>query len=309
MKSSLWSVVLAAGAGRRLSRLTGGIPKQFWRPAGTTSLIEETLARLAPICPAQRTVIVVNKAQRHYVSPWPSAPPSGRIAFQPEDRGTAAGVLFGLTEVLALERNAIVVVTPSDHGVESPETFRRGILDAATHVEGRDGVVLFGVEPSAAQTDYGWITLDPATESGGVQPVVSFVEKPALEEARRLLSSGAIWNTMVIVARAGTLFALCEQQVSDLTAVFTSSMSLPEDVREAFLAAHYPHLEAADFSRDVLTPAANLLAYAWPASIGWSDLGTPERLHHWLRPKSGKHPRLSSASEDTRRADLVNAAT
>jgi len=309
MKSSLWSVVLAAGAGRRLSRLTGGIPKQFWRPAGTTSLIEETLARLAPICPAQRTVIVVNKAQRHYVSPWPSAPPSGLIAFQPEDRGTAAGVLFGLTEVLAREQNAIVVVTPSDHGVDSPETFRCGIVDAATHVEVRDGVVLFGVESTAAQTDYGWITLGPSVKSGGVQSVVSFVEKPPLEEARRLLSSGAIWNTMVVVARARTLFDLCQQQVSDLTAVFTSSMSLPQDAREAFLAAHYSQLEAADFSRDVLTPAANLFAYAWPASIGWSDLGTPERLHRWLRPTSGRHPRLSSVPEKTRGAGLVNAAT
>ena len=309
MKSSLWSVVLAAGAGRRLSRLTGGIPKQFWRPAGTTSLIEETLARLAPICPAERTVIVVNKAQRHYVDPWPSAPPGGLLAFQPEDRGTAAGVLFGLTEVLEREQDAIVVVTPSDHGVENPETFRRGILDAVTQAEVRDAVVLFGVEPSAAQTDYGWITLGPSTESTGIQSVGSFVEKPPLDEARRLLSSGAIWNTMVIAARARTLFDLCRQQVSDLTAVLTSSLSFPRDARQAFLAAQYPHLESADFSRDVLTPAGNLLAYAWPASIGWSDLGTPERLHHWLRPVSGKHSGPGSASGETRRTDLVNAAT
>ena len=302
MKSSLWSVVLAAGAGRRLSGLTGGIPKQFWRPAGATSLIEETLVRLAPICPGPRTVIVVNKAQREYVRPWSSAPLSARVAFQPEDRGTAAGVLFGLTEVLARERDAIVVVTPSDHGVESPETFRRGIVHAAIHVEGCDGVVLFGVEPSAAQTDYGWITLDPSTEPGGVRSVVSFVEKPPLDEARRLLSSGAIWNTMVMVARAETLFDLCQQQVSDVAAVFASSMSMPQNLREAFLAAHYPDLQTADVSRDVLTPAPHLLAYAWPATIGWSDLGTPERLHHWLRSNPGKPARQSIVSESTVRA-------
>ncbi len=286
MKSSLWSVVLAAGSGRRLSRLTGGIPKQFWCPAGTTSLVEETVARLAPICPAQRTVIVVNKDQRRYLSPRPSAPPSGLVVFQPEDRGTAAGVLFGLTEVLTREPDAVVLVTPSDHGVESPEAFRRGIRDAVAHLSLRDGVVLFGVEPSAAQTDYGWITLGPPTEAGGVQPVRSFVEKPPQDAAQRLLASGAIWNTMVLVARGQTLFDLCRQQLSGMAAVFISSLSLPHDAREAFLAARYPHLEAADFSRHVLTPAVDLLAYTWPASIGWSDLGTPERLRHWLRPAS-----------------------
>jgi choline kinase len=29
-----WTVVLAAGAGRRLAEVTGGVPKQFWRAAG-----------------------------------------------------------------------------------------------------------------------------------------------------------------------------------------------------------------------------------------------------------------------------------
>ena len=55
METQLWSVVLAAGSGRRLSDLTGGTPKQFWRPTGSTSLVEETLARLAPISPPERT--------------------------------------------------------------------------------------------------------------------------------------------------------------------------------------------------------------------------------------------------------------
>jgi len=308
MKSSLWSVVLAAGSGRRLSRLTGGIPKQFWCPAGTTSLVEETVARLAPICSAQRTVIVVNKDQRKYLSPRPSTPPSGRVVFQPEDRGTAAGVLFGLTEVLSSEPNAVVLVTPSDHGVKSPEAFRRGILDAVAHVALGDGVVLFGVEPSAAQTDYGWITLGPSTESGAVQSVASFVEKPPKDTAQRLFSSGAIWNTMVIVARARTLFDLCRQQLSGLAGVFISSLSLPQDAREAFLAMRYPHLEAADFSRDVLTPAVDLLAYTWPASIGWSDLGTPERLHQWLRP-ANLNGLINAAPEEKRRLEIVSAAT
>jgi hypothetical protein len=29
------------------------------------------------------------------------------------------------------------------------------------------------------------------------------------------------------------------------------------------------------------TPARDLSTYVWPASVGWSDLGTPERLRNW----------------------------
>ncbi len=293
--TSLWSVVLAAGSGRRLSGVTGGTPKQFWRPTGSASLVEETLARLSPICPAERTVIVVGASQRHYVSHWSKAQRGGHVAFQPENRGTAAGVLFGLVPVLAQDPHAIVLVTPSDHGVGNPDAFRRGIRDAAAHVQRHDGIVLFGVEPSAAQADYGWITLAASPVAAAVQPVASFVEKPSGDAARKLLSSGAVWNTMVIVARARTLLHLCREQVPDVTDVFVGALTLPPPTREAFLAARYPSLPVADFSRDVLAPAATLLAYTWPASIGWSDLGTPERLRKWLSPAPEKRRRIPDA--------------
>lgn len=300
MESQLWSVVLAAGSGRRLSSLTGGIPKQFWRPVGGPSLVEETLVRLAPICSAGRTVIVVNESQRAHVDEWPPAGRRGRVVFQPEDRGTAAGVLFGLVPILATEPDAVAVITPSDHGVTNPIAFRKGILDAVAHVQRHDDVVLFGVEPSAAQTDYGWMTLESLKGSTGLQSVASFVEKPAADTAQRLLSLGAVWNTMVIVARAVTLFDLCREHLPDLTACFVGALTLPPLTRDAFLVERYPHLTAADFSREVLTPSVNLRAYTWPASMGWTDLGTPERLLHWLRTVPAKRPRLNPVPANTR---------
>jgi mannose-1-phosphate guanylyltransferase len=308
MKSPLWSVVLAAGAGRRLSSLTRGTPKQFWRPAGSSSLIEETLARLAPICPDERTVIVVAESHREYVNQWSPARRRGRVVFQPEDRGTAAGVLFGLVPVLAADPNAVVLITPSDHGVENPDVFRRGIEDAVAHVQLHSGVVLFGVEPLAAQVDYGWITLASSKMSTGVQRVASFVEKPPAEAARQLLSSGAVWNSMVVVARAQELLGLCDEHLPELTAVFVRSLKVLPDARLPFLAACYPSLPAFDFSRDVLTEAHNLLAYTWSASMGWSDLGTPERLQNWLRTVPVARLRVNAAPTEASRVDAAVAA-
>lgn len=31
MQADIWPVVLGGGAGRRLQRTTGGVPRQFWR--------------------------------------------------------------------------------------------------------------------------------------------------------------------------------------------------------------------------------------------------------------------------------------
>jgi mannose-1-phosphate guanylyltransferase len=283
MESSLWSVVLAAGAGQRLSRVTGGTPKQFWRPTGAKSLVEHTLARLAPICPVDRTVIVVNDNQRDHVRRWPDAHQSGRIVFQPDDRGTAAGVLFGLLPVLVTDPAAVVVVTPADHAVENPEAFSRGIGRAVDHVWRQGGVVLFGVEPTVAHPDYGWISLGSDQRVNAITPVVSFVEKPSRDVARQLLSEGAVWNTLVIVGRARDLFHLCRQRLPVMAPVFVAALTLPADTRETFLRDRYPQLPSRDLSRHVLMPSRNLAAYTWPASIGWSDLGTPDRLGQWLR--------------------------
>jgi len=283
MKHSVWSVVLAAGMGRRLSPVTGGVPKQFWRPAGSASLLDETLVRLRPVSDAARTIIVVDDTHREHVTARAQYRDRARILFQPTDRGTAAGVLFGLVPVLAADPNAIVVLTPSDHGVGDASAFVRGIAEAIGCVKASGGIVLLGVEPSAASDDLGWITLRPEKRPGGIQPVNGFVEKPHATTARRLLASGAVWNTMVLVARVKDLVTLSETHLPEITAMFLRAVPIPAAEHAAFFRGLYSVLPSSDFSRHVLAPARDLLAYTWPASMGWSDLGTPERLRAWLQ--------------------------
>jgi hypothetical protein len=239
--------------------LPGCTLKQFWRHGGSTSRVEEALARIAPICPADRTVIVVTEAQREYVSQWPAVWRRGRVVFQPEDRGTAASVLFGLVTVLTTDPNAVVLITPSDHGAANSDVFRSRILDAVAHVKLHGGVVLFGIEPE-------------------------------------------------VVARARMLLDLCRKHLPNLTAVFVGSLTLPPGTREKFLAAHYPHLEAADFSHDVLTPFVNLLAYTWSATVGSSGLGTDKRLSQLAADPPAERSR-GAAPADARRPEAASATT
>jgi hypothetical protein len=114
---------------------------------------------------------------------------------------------------------------------------------------------------------------------------------------------------MVIAARARTLLDLCREHLPDLTDLFGGALTLPPHSREAYLAERYASLRVADFSRDVLMPAAGLLAYTWPASIGWSDLGTPERLRDWLRIAPEPRPRVKVPTADTQTLGAATAAT
>ena len=281
MAQHLWPIVLAAGQGRRLSSVTGGVPKQYWAPPGRQSLLEDTLERMRAVAPIANTVTVIDRSHRPYLDALGRGDELGHILAQPADRGTAAGVLLGLSTVIS-DPDRIVVLTPSDHGVSNPAEFRRGIRLAAREISnGRAEMVLFGVRPASPHGEYGWI-LPTTTEDDGLPLVGAFVEKPPPHEASRLFARGAAWSTMVLVARAGALAAAFRTHVPDLTRKFDGITALDPADRAAFLAEAYAGMAPADFSRDVLTPARNIRLHIWPAALGWSDLGVPDRLDEWL---------------------------
>ena len=283
----LWTIVLAAGAGRRLAPVTGGVPKQFWHHDGVRSLLESTLHRVAPLTTPDRTVIVVDATHGPYVGESPDVGRRGRVLFQPFDRGTAPGVLLPLTAVIEAAPEAIVLLTPSDHGIGRSSHFRAGVRDAVARIQsGQTEVVLFGVEPRTPNGDYGWISPSRAS-NGPLRRVAGFVEKPPYGLATQLFRSGAVWNTMVLVARAAALFNLYRTHLPQVARVFARALRVPEEARGNFLAEHYQSLPASDFSCDVLASARGLSLYTWPDEMGWSDLGTPERLEQWMSGAAG----------------------
>jgi len=286
----LWPVVLAAGRGRRLRSITGDTPKQFWSPRGQPSLLDMTMARVAPIAQPERHTVIVDRTHAPFVreAGWRV----GHLLFQPGDCGTAAGVLLALTPALATDQDAVVLVTPSDHAVARPAVFRRSVLDVARTVQnGVADIVIFGVAPEDASTDMGWITSGERYDRrhAALRLVDAFVEKPSPEQAATLFHGGSVWSTMVIVARARALARLYETALPDVARLFAEYRRLPRDKQVSFLEASYLGLATTDFSRDVLTRASNLVVYSWPRALGWLDLGTPGRLSQWLSHRHGRH--------------------
>jgi mannose-1-phosphate guanylyltransferase len=275
--------VLAAGQGRRLASITGGVPKQYYAPQGGPTLLEDTIHRLAPIVSPARLTTVIDVSHEPYATELRRRTDLGQVVRQPADRGTAAGVLLGVS-ALGGSASDLVVLTPSDQGVADPVCFRRGLRRAFRAIRtGQADIVLFAVAPSSPVGDYGWVRPAPgAAGPGELRRVSAFVEKPRLAEARGLFADGAAWNTMVLAGRVGAMLDLYRQHLPELARIFAEARAIPINERASFLDAHYPSLPMADFSRDLLAHADGLQSYIWPETLGWTDLGTPERLDAWL---------------------------
>jgi mannose-1-phosphate guanylyltransferase len=276
-----WAIVLAGGAGRRVSEMTDGVPKQFWAPSGGATLLTETLTRFDRVVPANRRLLLVHQDHRAYLRDLEC--PVRSITYQPCDCGTASAVLLGLLPIIDHNPEATVVLSPADHGVANPAEFHHGLMRAIRAVrDRRASLVLMGAEPDRPETSYGWITPGRRLATG-VFRVAGFVEKPTYATAAALLTARSVWNTMVLVGRASALFELIRQHQPRLTRVLAEAWQLASSRRPDAIADAYQRLPPVDLSRDVLTGARGMGLCVWPAATGWSDLGSPDRLDAWVR--------------------------
>ncbi len=283
---ALWAVVLAAGEGRRLASLTRALygktlPKQFLAFAGTRSFLQQTLDRIAPLIPAERTVVVVSAARERMAREQLGDYPGLEIVVQPTDCGTGPGVLLPLSHVRARDPGAEVVVFPSDHDVKRPQVLLDAVQAARTAAHASPGgLALVGAAADRPATDLGWIEPGPRREGeeGRARLIRRFVEKPHDNLARELLRSGALWNTFIVAGRASTLWALASEVLPAQVAALERYVGWIGDPRaRAVLEGVYQEMPHADFSQGVLEQAVGL-AVVPMEDAGWSDCGTPERL-------------------------------
>ncbi len=285
-----WAVILAGGSGTRLQSLTRtlfgegasgeGRPKQFCTLFGDNTLLGHTQTRIASVVPAERTLYVVMKSHSPYYEPQLAGVSPGRILAQPVNRGTTAAIAYSLARIAARSPDAIAGFFPADHYFADQEAFTqtldRAYLLADLH---DDEILILGAQPEHPEVEYGWI--EPGQSLGYGKPVFRvrrFWEKPSAELAGRLLDRGCLWNTFVMIGRVRTFLAALKESVPAVFRAFEPMLDNSPAVLADMVGEAYGAIASGDFSKQVLSALPNRLAVLRLDNVGWSDLGTPERL-------------------------------
>jgi mannose-1-phosphate guanylyltransferase len=304
--------VLAAGEGSRLSQLTRDaagrkVPKQFCSLDGGPSLLLETLRRGQRVAGRDHlAVIVAAQHEQFWRGPlW--CLPAGNVIVQPQNRGTAIGILFATLSIAALDPLARIVFLPADHHVRDEEALAGPLAMAAALAGRRDHLVLLGIEPDEPDPELGYVMPAGAVHPSRGAAVGRFVEKPRQSDASELIAAGALWNSFIFVATAATVTDLIRSRHPQAVDDMELALARGADA----VAGIYERLPSLDFSRDVLQGAEQRLTLLPVPPCGWTDLGTPHRVGACLErlPADACRPRgaagVVSLASAYRRSDLA----
>jgi mannose-1-phosphate guanylyltransferase len=284
--SGLWSIVLAGGEGTRTrpfieAWLGRHLPKQYCTFTGTRSLFQHTLDRAHKLSPDKHTLVVIDQTHRQFVEPQLAGRPSMRVIPQPRNCDTAPGIFLPLSYIRQTDPQATVIISPSDHFVY-PESGYINILQAAVEETAYiNRLILLGVAPDGLELEYGWIQPGAVISENGccVRSVRSFIEKPALAEARAAMEAGALWNTFVLVGKVEKLWELGWNYLPKMMPLFERLSDAVGSYREReVIRSIYESMPTLNFSSGLLQRATDQVAVVKLKDIFWSDWGSPGRI-------------------------------
>lgn len=272
-----YAVIMAGGSGTRfwpLSRRKH--PKQLQELFGQGTMLEQTVERLNPLIPPERTYIYTSELIHGEVCKLLPQIPREQVVAEPASRNTAPTLGVAAHEICRRDPQGIMVVLAADHVIEKRAEFHR-VLRAGCDMAKADGrSVVIGLKPTRPETGFGYIRLGKQQgkiAGQDIYRVENFTEKPELKVARRYVASKRyLWNGGMFIWRASTLlknFAVHQPLMADQLAKLAKAggPAAPKSFRRLF-----PQFDKVSIDYAIMEKISDI--YAVAADIGWNDVGS-----------------------------------
>jgi len=278
----MFAVIMAGGKGTRFwPRSREKTPKHLLDISSERTMIRETVDRIRPLVPAERTLIVTGKSHAaELIRQLPEIPPEN-ILIEPVGRNTAPCIGLAALHILRRVPDAVMLVLPSDHRIGDEAAFLRIIQAAAGAALQGDSLVTIGIRPTGPETGYGYIEQGEPFSTGDADEIFlvrSIREKPPREQAESFLAKGGFsWNSGMFVWKASTIMNAIGRFLPDLEqGLLQIREALGTDREEAVVRSVYMEQGAVSIDYGVMEKAKNVLVV--PGSFDWSDLGSWDAL-------------------------------
>ena len=269
--SKIIPVILSGGSGTRLWPLSRKLrPKQFLAIVGEDTLFQSTLKRLQQLDNLLEPIIVCNEEHRFMVAEQlrELGVKESSILLEPIGRNTAPAI--ALAALLAKNKqlsDAILLVLPADHIIKNEIALHQAIQKALPLADSGK-LVTFGIVPNCAETGYGYIQHDGASQ------VLRFVEKPDKPTAEAYVNSGEyLWNSGMFLFKASSFLETLSQYEPDILHSCQTALEHPHSDKDFMRinAEAFKTCPSISIDYAVMEKAKNVAVT--PLDAGWSDVG------------------------------------
>lgn len=274
-----YCVIMAGGIGARFWPMsTSSHPKQFIDILGTgETLIQQTYNRFLKICSAENIYVVTNEKYRALVKEQLPAMNDFQIIGEPSLRNTAPCIAYANHKILKQNKNARIVVAPSDHIILKEDAFVKVVSEALQVVSNKDWLMTIGIKPNRPDTGYGYIQYEETKGVNNIDyisKVKTFTEKPNLELAKSFLESGDfLWNAGIFIWSLKSIQKAFNEYLPEVNSLFAAGIEKYNTENEKdFINETYSKCKNISIDYGIMENAKNVYVYA--ADLGWSDLGT-----------------------------------
>ncbi len=283
-------IILSGGAGTRLWPLSwGDHPKQFLPLISDKTMIQETLLRLDGL-ETGNPIISCGEGHRFLVAQQIGEITNKKpvILLEPMAKNTAPAIAAACCAAMKQDKNAVVVVLPSDHVIADVKAFQNAVMTAAKEAE-KGSLVTFGILPTFPSTGYGYVKAS-GEEVDGAYTLEKFVEKPCLEKAQEYLASGEYsWNSGMFVFKASTFIDELTKYKPEMAALSIEAFEKASDDNDFIRLNKDAFAKIEGDSIDYAVMEKTSKGKIVKLNAGWNDVGSWTALWEIQNKDSNKN--------------------